>query len=195
MLKSQSVVIDMNDIHINKVELAQRLKTPIGFENEIIAECEEAVRKACEPKCYALEVDIEAKEPDLVECGVLKLVSRDLYKNLSGCSKGYIMAVTLGMGVDRLVASARVVSPSKSFIIDAVASAFAEAAADYVSAHLANDKKLRPRYSPGYGDLSLEVQSEVLKVLNADKILGIKLGANLLMTPKKSITAVQGVID
>ena len=64
-----------------------------------------------------------------------------------------------------------------------------------MSAHLANDKKLRPRYSPGYGDLSLEVQSEVLKVLNADKILGIKLGANLLMTPKKSITAVQGVID
>ena len=60
---------------------------------------------------------------------------------------------------------------------------------------LSRKQKLKPRYSPGYGDLSLSVQKDVLNILNADKILGIKLGENLLMIPKKSITAIQGVID
>lgn len=195
MLEAQSVTINTDDIQINKSELAQRLKTPVGFENETVNECEDAVRKASEPKCYIAEVNIKADAPDMVDCGVIKFVSKDLYKNLNGCTRGYIMAVTLGIGVDRLVSSTRIVSPSKSFILDAVASAFAEAAADYVSGQLGKAQKLRPRYSPGYGDLSLEVQRDVLKVLNADKILGIKLGDNLLMTPKKSITAIQGVID
>ena len=62
-----------------------------------------------------------------------------------------------------------------------------------MSAHLREKFSLRPRFSPGYGDFDLGAQRDILNVLNADKILGIKLGSNLLMTPKKTITAVQGV--
>jgi len=105
------------------------------------------------------------------------------------------MGLTLGYEVDRLILSTGVVSPAKGFILDAVASAYAEALADYVSTFLQKDKKLRARYSPGYGDLSLDIQAAVLNALNADKILGIKLGTNFLMTPRKSVTAIQGVIN
>lgn len=191
----KSVNIDVNDIHINKSELAQRLKTPVGFENDVVTECENSIKRAAQPKCYVIEVCVKTDAPNKVALGTLEVYSKDLYKNLAGCKKAYIMAVTLGMEVDRLISSLRIVSPSKAFISDSVASAFAEAAADCVSDKLSINEKLRPRYSPGYGDLSLDVQKDVLNLLNADKLLGIKLGANLLMTPKKSITAIQGVID
>jgi len=191
----QSVNIDVNDLHINKKELSERLKTPVGFENDAVTECEMAIRKAMKPKYFAVEVGVKTDAVDMVQLDTIEVFSKDLYKNLSGCNRAYIIAVTLGMELDRLISSLKIVSPAKSFIADAVASAFAEAAADYVSEILSRNEKLKPRYSPGYGDLSLNVQKDVLNILNADKILGIKLGENLLMTPKKSITAIQGVID
>ena len=191
----QSVNIDVNDLHINKKELAKRLKTPVGFENDAVTECEMAVRKAMKPRYFVIKVDVKTNAKDIVKLDEIEIYSKDLYKNLLGCNRAYIMAVTLGMEIDRLISSLRIVSPAKAFIADAIASAFAEAAADYVSEMLSRKQKLKPRYSPGYGDLSLSVQKDVLNILNADKILGIKLGENLLMTPKKSITAIQGVID
>ncbi|MBR5280852.1 MAG: hypothetical protein IKU26_07805, partial [Clostridia bacterium] len=88
-------------------------------------------------------------------------------------------------------------SPGKAFAVDALASAYAESAADTLSqmfqAELPEGFVLAPRFSPGYGDLSLNVQSSVLEALEANKHTGITLGANLLMTPRKSITAIQGV--
>lgn len=187
-------IVDIGDIHINKSELAQRLKTPVGYENETVSECEKLLKKICTPKFCVAEIEIKTIAPDVVYLSTLKVVSRDLFKNLNGCTKGYVIGLTMGYEVDRLILSTEVVSPAKGFILDAVASAYAEALADYVSNFLEKDKKLKPRYSPGYGDLSLDIQADILNMLNADKLLGIKLGANLLMTPKKSVTAIQGVI-
>jgi len=193
MLESHSV--DICDIHINKSELAQRLKTPVGFEHETVAECEQMLKKICTPKFCVREIEIRAESPNIVYLGIFRVLSKDLFKNLSGCNNAYLMGLTLGYEVDRLILSTGVVSPAKGFILDAVASAYAEALADYVSTFLQKDKKLRARYSPGYGDLSLDIQAAVLNALNADKILGIKLGTNFLMTPRKSVTAIQGVIN
>ena len=43
--------------------------------------------------------------------------------------------------------------------------------------------------------LSLEIQKDILRVLSADKTLGITLNDSLFMTPVKSITAIMGVIE
>jgi len=50
---------------------------------------------------------------------------------------------------------------------------------------------LTPRFSPGYGDLSLDHQKGLLKYVEADKI-GISLSETMVMLPEKSITAVIG---
>ena len=47
--------------------------------------------------------------------------------------------------------------------------------------------------APGYGDMPLSYQPEILKALNADYTLGITLNNSLLMTPMKSITAIMGI--
>jgi len=193
MTESSLLSVDVRDLHINKSELAQRLKTPVGFEHETVSECEEILKRICTPKYSFIKVKITTEDADTVFLDGLKVVSKDLFKNLRGCTDGYIMAMTLGMEVDRKILSFGITSPAKGFILDAVASAYAESLADHVSTIIADGKKLRPRYSPGYGDLSLDVQKDVLGILNADKLMGIKLGANMLMTPKKSVTAIQGV--
>ena len=52
---------------------------------------------------------------------------------------------------------------------------------------------VRPRYSPGYGDLSLDVQSSFLKALNAQKTIGLFLSEGGIMQPEKSVTALMGL--
>ena len=48
------------------------------------------------------------------------------------------------------------------------------------------------RFSPGYGDLSLSVSCDILRLVDAERRLGIRM-AGSLMIPKKSITAIMGV--
>ena len=49
------------------------------------------------------------------------------------------------------------------------------------------------RFSPGYGDLALAHQKEVLKLLNAEKNVGITLTDTCLMVPTKSVSAIVGI--
>ena len=52
---------------------------------------------------------------------------------------------------------------------------------------------VRPRFSPGYGDFSLEVQSAFLEMTDATKLIGITLTDGGIMVPEKSVTAVIGL--
>ena len=54
---------------------------------------------------------------------------------------------------------------------------------------------LRPRFSPGYGDFSLEHQREFFRILEVQKKIGVTLTESLLMMPSKSVTAVIGLSE
>ena len=54
-------------------------------------------------------------------------------------------------------------------------------------------ESLRMRFSPGYGDLSLEVQKPLLTALDSSRRAGITLLDSLLMVPSKSVSAIIGV--
>ena len=53
--------------------------------------------------------------------------------------------------------------------------------------------QLRPRFSPGYGDLPLELQKDVFRVLDCPRKIGLSLNESLLMSPSKSVTAIIGI--
>ena len=53
----------------------------------------------------------------------------------------------------------------------------------------------RPRFSPGYGDLPLDLQREISAILNMSKEIGVSLTDTMLMTPSKSVTALIGISD
>ena len=59
----------------------------------------------------------------------------------------------------------------------------------------AEKKFLRPRFSPGYGDFELGVQSDIFRVLDCPRRIGLSLNKSLLMSPSKSVTAIIGISD
>ena len=173
-------------------ELSLRLKMPTGAELPILEKCISEVRDAVSCKACIAEFDVRVSERTVFIGDDFSVESANLAKNLSGCTKVEIMAVTLGAGVDMLLRKKGAVSASEHFVCDAVASAFAERAADLAEKYFMGDTPRRPRFSPGYGDLPLEIQRDVLRKCDAGRLLGINLTESDLMIPTKSITAMIG---
>lgn len=183
--------IKTEDLVLGEEELAKRLQSPNPLENETIRNCIEKVLDVCKPRyCYA-KTSVLIKDADC-EFEFMRVNSVSLAKALKGCGSAYVLALTLGIEADRLITSLGVTSKADSFIADAVASAIAESAVEYVCSHL-EAHTLAQRFSAGYGDFVLSNQEKILNYLKADKLLGIKLGTSCIMTPRKSVTAIIGV--
>lgn len=126
----------------------------------------------------------------------LCLTGRSIAAYLEGAAQCALMAVTLGMQTEReqrmLAAAGRL---TEAVLFDAACSAYIEIAADACQAELAAAAARRGlraggRFSPGYGDLPLQVQGALLSALDAPRRLGLTLTDSLLMLPRKSITAI-----
>ena len=52
---------------------------------------------------------------------------------------------------------------------------------------------LCPRFSPGYGDIPLEMQKTFFELLQCQKNLALTLNNSLIMSPEKSVTAFIGI--
>ena len=94
---------------------------------------------------------------------------------------------------DKLLKKYSIKSTYEHFVLDALSSAMCESLCDIVSNKLCENKKTRPRFSVGYGDLSLEYQKQILDMLDAKKYLNLTLLQSFLMVPTKSITAIIGI--
>lgn len=121
--------------------------------------------------------------------------SAQLARNLDNCERVVLMAATLGVGVDRLIAKYGRLSPAKALLLQAIGTERIEALCDAFCAELEAETGLfaRPRFSPGYGDLPLDTQHEVLARLEAAKRLSVTLNDSLIMAPSKSVTAFVGL--
>ena len=143
------------------------------------------------------ELDIVRLE-DSIDFGAFKTSSKDLSKNLGSSEKVLIFAATIGILPDRLIAKYSKLSPTKAMLIQAIATerieafcdAFCEERRKYYTDFNLN---LKPRFSPGYGDLPLELQKHIISMLDCQKYLGISLTESLLMMPSKSVTAIVGL--
>ena len=51
-------------------------------------------------------------------------------------------------------------------------------------------KKLKPRRSPGYGDLPLSMSHTILEELDAPRKIGVSITDSDLLVPSKSVTAI-----
>lgn len=100
--------------------------------------------------------------------------SRDLVKNLSGCSQVLLFAATLGMGPDQQIQKYSRLETSRAVILQAAAAALIESVCDEKNEELrlyyeGEGYFLRPRFSPGYGDFSISYQRDLLDALQASK--------------------------
>ena len=56
-------------------------------------------------------------------------------------------------------------------------------------------KRLKPRRSPGYGDLPLELSRRILDELDAPRKIGVSITESNLLVPSKSVTAICEIED
>lgn len=108
------------------------------------------------------------------------------------------MAVTIGSELEREMSTQTAQGHlDRALVLDAIGSEAAEAAANALNARLitlARQTKrfLTTRFSPGYGDLPLEVQKDLHEELSLTD-LGITLTEKFLLFPQKTVTAILGV--
>ncbi len=159
----------------------------------LISDCKREVASVALPKAVYLKVPVLAKD-GTVCFGFDNVCSKSLAKNLSGCSEAYLFCASLGQDVDRLVKKYSKIEPSKALVLDSVATTMIEEFCDYVNEKLKEGKCLRPRFSCGYGDFSIEHQASILNILEAKKRIGVALLDSYMMTPFKTVTAVVGIV-
>ena len=152
---------------------------------------------------------------------LLSINSVKLSAHLKECRYAILFAATIGPGADMLIRRYSRRSTIKPAILQAAGAAAIEAFADEVTERIRTEVdallsqsgitsttisldnsissedtmiKFKMRFSPGYGDFSLEHQNDFFRLLQLEKNLGMSLNSALLMSPSKSITAVIGVI-
>ena len=120
----------------------------------------------------------------------------DIKKHLTGCEQAVVMCATLGAEVDRLIRVSQISDMPCAVVIDAMASAMIEqvcAEVDRLLAQQMTDSFFTYRFSPGYGDYPIELQSGFLRFLDAPRKIGLSATESFLLTPTKSVTAVAGI--
>jgi len=158
----------------------------------------EELLAAASLKCIYRAFPLTLLPENEIDFTVFRTKSRNLSKNLADCEEVLLFAATLGTGVDVLLHKYTRLQMSRAVIMQAAAAAVIEEYCDQENRRLKQEYEargfyLRPRFSPGYGDFSLECQKDITTVLETPKRIGIMLTESLLMTPSKSVTAVMGV--
>ena len=130
--------------------------------------------------------------------GGLLLPGEDLKAHLAGCGRAVLFCATLGAEADGLIRRAERLDMARALTLDCCASAAVEEVCDQAEAEIQGHFPACSfpfRYSPGYGDLTLEVQGPLLDLLDAPRQAGLCVTSSNLLTPRKSVTAILGVSD
>lgn len=166
---------------------------------DLLEKCLEEVRgKLTYKVCFrSFSVYDRGEELDLE---FARTASKDLRKNLAGCESIVLFGATVGMELDRLIARYSRLSPARALMLQAIGTERIEALAEQFQRELAQEQRaqgryIRQRFSPGYGDLPLEMQRDVFRVLDCPRKIGLTLNESLLMSPSKSVTALIGIAE
>ena len=159
-------------------------------------------QKACTFNLSYRILPIKSMKEGNIDFEAVKIQSHDLERCLKDCNRVVFMAATIGHGYDRLIQKYKRIDSARTLFLQAIGAERIETMLDTFCKELPGkieaitgekDISIRPRFSPGFGDLTLKIQPQVLEIFNAYKRLGISLNDSLLMSPSKSVTAIIGI--
>lgn len=170
-----------------------------GAVKSLMAICEKEILGQIRPiytcKCYEIE---SHSDPVTLKGSRLTLPGNDISKHLSGCRGVILMCATLGASADAIIRKAEAENPAKALVADSLLNSAIEQVCNAAEAEI---KPLIPaeyftsRFSPGYGDLPLEIQSIFLSAVDALRRVGVSVNSSNLLTPLKTVTAIIGFSD
>ena len=168
------------------------VKEPAPEMNGLLQECVQLCQNLLTPRvCYRF---YPVTREDGLDLGFAKTNSSALRRNLAGCNEIVLFAATIGLEMDRLIARYAHLSPSKSVMLQAIGAERIESLCDAFENELIRQgHELGTRFSPGYGDLPLDLQRDVFAALDCPRQIGVSLNESLLMSPSKSVSAIIGL--
>lgn len=166
--------------------------------SDLIDECIQELRKISKPKYIYKVFDIEKNQEQVNLLNTtLSLRSKNIKNHLKFSSRCAVMAATLGIETDRYISIYSNLNLSKALVMDSCATAAIESICDMAEEEIkeyakALDFNITGRFSPGYGDLSIEIQPEIINILDAYKKIGLTATESCILIPRKSVTAFIG---
>ncbi len=197
----------MFKLEINKKDVARYLgykEASLDKETENdIDIAHEKLKKIVVPKTIYRVFNIQKQNNGIYLEGTNMILEGNSISNLlKQCDSCILLAVTLGQGVDLEIrrAEVRAHQLNHSLILDMCASSMVEELCNEINEELKDiwlkkGKYLTDRFSPGYGDLVIDIQKQFCQVLDTTKQIGLHVIDSGLMVPRKSITAIIGVAD
>lgn len=166
----------------------------------------EQAERVCQRLCCALRprlvwrvFPLEQTEAGFSLSGAgLVLTGNTARTMLAQCHSAVLLACTLGARFDALLRAEQARGMSDAAVLDALGSAYVEAGCNEAEREIAArlpGRFLTDRFSPGYGDLPLALQSALCTLLDTPRRLGVTVSGSFLMNPCKSVTAVIGIAD
>ena len=142
-----------------------------------LLECYEALVRTAKPRWTYQKFDLIKDGNRIGLKGTkLEVESKDLARLLKHCEACYILAATLGLEADRMIHRAQMRHMGEALYLDACANVLIEEVCDEIEQALAplfgEEQFMTMRYSPGYGDVPLAIQGDLLNVLNTQKVIG-----------------------
>lgn len=196
MFEIKNISLTPNDIDTLQVRKYLGDITPCVEVTALIYECINLSKDEFSYKICYTKLPVTVKN-QIVDFGCFAVSSVSLCKTLKNCKEAIIFTATVGLGIDRIIRRFSTVSPSKALCFQAIGTERIEALCDKFESYLKlnNDLKIKKRFSPGYGDLPIEFQSQIFKLLDCRKNIGVTLTESLLMLPSKSVSAIIGITE
>lgn len=192
-------MIELSDINRSEALRYMGYSSNIDIENilPIIDECEKKLLNSIQPRYIYKICDIKTDDECIsIVNSTIKFHSNDILCHLEGCDKAVFLACTLSNGADRLISEYQVKDMSKAIIADCMASAAIEQVCDIAEQEIREhigEYYMTWRFSPGYGDLSIEYQKDFLAITDAGRKIGLTLNPGNILIPRKSVTAIIGL--
>lgn len=170
-------------------------KEPDTSTKQVLSECMDEFLSVVSYKASYRYFDIKAEGNKVYFDNNMVLESTKLVKCLDKCTGAFVFVATTTSAVDRLILKHSKINVTKSVIIDAIGSAAIENFCDILcrKIQIDNNVAFRPRFSPGYGDLSILCQNDVLSCVDSTRKIGVTLNNRCMMLPTKSVSAIVGV--
>ena len=144
----------------------------------VVDTCEQQLRRTVQPRVVYRVLPLW-REAGTLSAGGMQLTGEDIARHLAECDRMLLMAATLSGQADQLIHRAGISDMTRSLAMDALASAGIEQVcnrAEECFREQLPDTYFTWRFSPGYGDLPLSLQPDIL-------------------IPRKSVTAIIGLAD
>lgn len=193
----------MNDISRDRtIELAARyLRYPnvndeiyadlIGYYEEVAENTDFRVISRIFPYMPVKSLEGETYE---IAGANLEISGSDFAFYMRGCDRIMLIAATLSSSSERMLRRAQYDDMAGAAIMDAIMSAYLEVCRDLYVEELGLGVHTFC-FSPGYGDIDISINKGIVKILEADKKIGLSVSEGGLFIPQKSTAGFIGIGD